>query len=394
MAPTACPSCGSGACTAFYEAHDAPISSHDPFSSRAEAIALPRGDIDLTFCGACGLVFNASFDPSRAKAYTDAHGEGRRFAAFLRFERSLADHLVARYALRGKEILEVGRSGGDFLRLLCKLGDNRGIGLDPGYVPQLSEDPVAGHMTFGREAPTEHSTPEPTDFVFTRSVLERIPDPARFIIVLRRVVSQRKHTRLFLEVPDLMPTLRHSAFWEIHYEQCSYFSPGTMQRLLRAHGFVVGDMWSGLDGQVLLTDAQAADHDPASAYAGDLLEPMVELERLVARFALECRQLQLGLCAFLRDAASAGNRIMVWGAGPRTVALLTTLSVSDEVGWVVDFDPRRQGKYLPGTGHLIISPEAAAALRPDVLIVMNWIYALEIQDLLASIGCNPTLLIA
>ena len=61
---------------------------------------------------------------------------------------------------------------------------------------------------------------------------------------------------------------------------------------------------------------------------------------------------------------------------------------------VVDVRPNRHEHYTPGTGHRIVAPESMAAMRPDVVIVMNSALTFEIRDLLAKAGCAPTLLIA
>jgi SAM-dependent methyltransferase len=394
MAPRPCPGCGSDLCRAFYEVRRAPASSKLVFSSRAEAIALPRGNIELVLCRACGLVFNAAFDPSLTTAPRDPH-EDQAFATVKAFKQDLADQLVARFALHQKHILEFGSGGGDFLGLLCSLGGNQGVGIAPGDLPEPVEGPPADRasIALGGDALPDPGTGEPVDLVCVRMVLERVAEPARFVRLMRRAVRPQQG-RLFLQVPDLVRTLRQFAFWEIHYEHCSYFSPGTLQRLLDAQGFTVGHMWTELDGQLLMADARAGFDPSAVVYAGELLEPVADLERLVARFALECQQKQALWCEILRGMANAGNRVMVWGTGPGTVSFLTTLAVGDEVGWVVDPDPRRQGKYLPGTGHLIVGPEGVAALRPDVLIITNWIYTLEIQELLHGVGYTPTLLSA
>ncbi len=391
MAPGPCPSCGSGSCSTFYEARRAPAST-DLCASRPEAVAVPRGDIELAFCSACGFVFNAAFDPSLA-THPGFHDEARRFTTYKAFEHRLADQLVARYGLYGKEILEIGCGTGEFLGLLCKLGGNLGVGLDPGYVAAPGELAIAGAAAFGKELFTERVVIEPADLVCARLLLERSPDIARLVGALRRALSRRPDARLFVQLPDLVQTLKHVSFWQIHYEHCSYFSPGTLQRVLSAQGLTVGDMWTGLENQLVMAVARTGK-GPGDVYAGKLLEPVAELEQLVARFALQCREKQALWCDILRGIAGAGNRTMIWGSGPRTVSFLSTLAVGNEVGWVVDPDPRRQGTYLPGTGHPIVAPAAVAALRPDVMIVMNAIYTLEIQELLARMGCDPTLLIA
>jgi hypothetical protein len=393
MARRPCPSCGSEFCNLFYEVRRAPTSSQGLFSSRSEAIALARGSIELALCSACGFVFNAAFDASMA-TLSAAHEERPPFGAFEVFEHHLADQLAYRFALRDKHILEIGGGGGDFLGSLCRLGGNQGARIAPGNLPMSGDSLFAGRTAIGPEPLTAQGVSEPIDLVCMRMVLERIADPARLVRGVHRALSHEQHGRLFLQVPDLMRTLRRVAFWEIHYEHCSYFSPGALRHLLSAQGFTVGDMWTELDGQLLMVDARARADGPGAVSTGEILEPAAALGDLVARFTRECQQKQALWCEILRDMASAGNRIIVWGTGPRTVSFLTTLAMGHEIGWVVDPDPRRQGKYLPGTGHLIVGPEVVAALRPEVMIVMNWIYTSDLQELLGSVGCTPALLIA
>ena len=38
--------------------------------------------------------------------------------------------------LRGKDIIEIGCGKGEFLLLLCEMGNNRGTGFDPGFVSE------------------------------------------------------------------------------------------------------------------------------------------------------------------------------------------------------------------------------------------------------------------
>ena len=56
---------------------------------------------------------------------------------------------------------------------------------------------------------------------------------------------------------------------------------------------------------------------------------------------------------------------------------------------MVDVNPFRQGKFMIGTGHEIVSPESLAESAPDVVIVMNPIYVDEIRDQLDGMGLRP-----
>jgi hypothetical protein len=71
------------------------------------------------------------------------------------------------------------------------------------------------------------------------------------------------------------------------------------------------------------------------------------------------------------------------------VTFLNTLGINNEVEYVVDINPHRQGSYMAGTGHLIISPDFLKEYKPDVLVAMNAIYKDEIQKELNRMGIDP-----
>jgi hypothetical protein len=159
-------------------------------------------------------------------------------------------------------------------------------------------------------------------------------------------------------------------------------------------GFAVSDIWTDFDGEFLMVDTHVAGNGIAGSHTREDIDTIGELALLVARFAHEYRERQALWCEILRRIAGAGNRIAIWGAGSSSASFLTTLAVGDEVDYVVDVSPFRQGKFTPGTGHRVVAPEIMLGKRPDVVIVMNSVFTFEIQELLAKADCAPTLLIA
>ena len=59
-----CPSCGSERIDGFFTINNAPIFSLVTVKSKEEALAVPRKNIELGFCGQCGFIFNRLFDTS------------------------------------------------------------------------------------------------------------------------------------------------------------------------------------------------------------------------------------------------------------------------------------------------------------------------------------------
>ena len=91
------------------------------------------------------------------------------------------------------------------------------------------------------------------------------------------------------------------------------------------------------------------------------------------------------------DAAQSGKRVAVWGSGSKGVAYLTTLGLGCQVEYIVDVNPYKQGRYMAGTGHPIVGPQALPASPPDVVIVMNPVYREEIAHTLSDLGIDAEL---
>jgi SAM-dependent methyltransferase len=380
----ACPACGSHTTEPFYEVHRVPAHSCVLVSSKEEALRFPVGDLRLTFCRSCGFIHNDKFDASLldySQDYEETQGFSPRFQAFAR---DLAARLIDRFDLHGKHILEIGCGKGEFLVLLCEMGPNRGTGIDPAYVPERLDSEAADRITFIRDYYTEAHRHLEGDLVCCRHTLEHIPDVAVFLRRIRDAIGGRA-TPVFLEVPDTRRVLRETAFWDIYHEHCSYFTLGSLARLFRACGFEVLDLATDFDDQYLLIDARPGDPDPQQP-PHPAEEGVDQLAEEVESFRRDHRVSIDGWRDRLRTWRGEGRRTVVWGSGSKGVAFLTTLGITDEVERVVDVNPFRDGKFMIGTGHEIVSPESLRAAPPDVVVVMNPIYMAEISEQMRGMG--------
>jgi SAM-dependent methyltransferase len=383
---TRCPACGSLEITAFHEVDRVPVHSCVLVSSREEALDFPTGRIRLAFCASCGFIFNADFDASLldySRDYEETQGFSSRFRAFAQ---DLAGRLIDRFDLHGKEILEIGCGKGEFLLLLCEMGPNRGIGVDPAYVPERTNSEAAERITFIQDFYSKAYRGLAADFICCRHTLEHIPDVGEFVRLVRGAIGERG-TPVFFEVPDTRRVLREAAFWDIYHEHCSYFTLGSLARLFRLSGFEVSDLALDFDDQYVLLEAR-----PSSKGNGERLpeeESVSELAAEVERFRGSYQESVAGWAERLERWRAQGRRVVVWGSGSKGVAFLTTLRATDEVACVVDVNPFRQGKFMIGTGHEIVAPESLADSAPDVVIVMNPIYVDEIRDQLDGMGLRP-----
>ena len=181
MNEATCPACGAP-CMEQVHAQDAiPLNSCLLLDSEAEALAFPRGEMRLSFCHRCGFLANSAFDAARAEysgRYEETQGFSPRFRAFAA---DLAKRWIDRYDIRDKDILEVGCGKGEFLVLMCELGGNRGIGIDPGVHPERLESPALERIKFIADFYDERYADLAADVLVCRHTLEHIAPVREFM---------------------------------------------------------------------------------------------------------------------------------------------------------------------------------------------------------------------
>lgn len=390
LEPGVCPSCGAGALTVFHEQESVPIHSCRLVDTREEALAFPRGTLRLAFCSDCAFITNTAYDATLhdyGLSYEETQGFSPRFRAFAR---ELALRWIDRHDLRDRDVLEIGCGKGEFLALLCELGPNRGVGIDPAFVQERLDSPAAARMRFITDLYSERYAGIAADAVVCRHTLEHIEPVGEFMALVRRTIGERQAVVLF-DLPDVVRVLREAAFWDVYYEHCSYFSPGSLARLFRRSGFDIVALERDYDDQYVVIDARpgAGRHAPLG-----LEEPPEELAGHVEAFRRGVAETTASWSRELAAAAAAGRRMAVWGAGSKAVAFLNTVAASEAVAYAVDVNPYKQGKYLAGTGHRVIGPDEVAAEPPDEVVAMNAIYLDEIRSRLDALGLPHIRLVA
>jgi SAM-dependent methyltransferase len=369
-----CPACGGPETIVFHAQRGLPVNSCLLVDSRTEALAFPTGDLELAVCPSCGFIFNQAFDAelvTYSSDYEETQGCSSRFQEFSSW---LAGTWIERYALQGKRLLEIGCGKGEFLATMCELGGCTGIGIDPSAMPErlvtcadvtlVPESFSTTHAAFG------------ADVILCRHTLEHIAPVADFLREVREVIGDRMDTVVLFELPDAARVLAEGAFWDVYYEHCSYFTAGSLGRLFRACGFTVLNIELAFDGQYLLLEAMPAG--AASNSPHPLEEAPGAVVAVAARFKERFSTMIAGWRTELAEQSAAGHRTALWGGGSKAVSYLTNLP-ADEVAYAVDINPRKQGRFLAGSGCRVVGPQDLPKEPPDVVIAMNPVYATEIQ---------------
>jgi len=343
-----------------------PVFCNVLWATREEALAAPRGDVALAFCERCGMLRNVAFDPELVR-YSPGYENSLHFSpAFQRFAEDLARRLIERYDLRGRRVVDVGCGRGDFLALLCEGTGNRGIGYDPSY----PGEPNGGNPSFVRG----FYAGEPADFLCCRHVLEHVEAPRELLDTLDPGAT------VYFEMPDGAYLLRETAIWDLIYEHPNHFTAPALRRLFEDAGYGVLDLGSSFGGQYLYVEAARGrnGHVPHGTAA--------DLAPHVSAFADAHRTKLSTWSSRLDDLLGSGRTVAVWGAGSKGVSFLNTVRGGDRVAHVIDLNPRKHGRFVPGTGQQIAAPESLRAGGVDAVLGMNRLYEDEIRRALADLG--------
>jgi len=379
-----CPSCDSTEMSIIYKIENIPIHSVQLLKTKEKAIKYPKRDIKLGFCEKCGFISNVAFD-STVHEYSNEYESTQIYSTtFNVFARKLAKSLIDRYDLYSKDIIEIGCGQGEFLSMLCEIGKNRGKGFDPAYIPGRNENLEKYQVSIIPDFYSEKYANIQCDFLCCRMTLEHIYETADFIRTIKKSIQNKPDTIVFFQVPDVRRILKDQAFWDIYYEHCSYFSPGSLAKLFRNNGFEIIDLYIDYDDQYIMLGARLGHGEKYNSLPAE--EEFIQLKNQVDLFPINCKNNLNAWKSYLEKAKKDGQRVVLWGGGSKGVAFLTTLNIIEEVEYVVDINPKKHGTYMAGTGQKVIAPEFLIQYKPDTVIVMNPIYCTEIQDTLDKIG--------
>ena len=215
--------------------------------------------------------------------------------------------------------------------------------------------------------------------------MQYIPKPREFLSSLRETLDGQFGTVVYFEVPNGAEAFREKSVWYVMYEAGCFFSTGSLARIFRECGFQVLDVLPALGASHIEMEARLSLSPEVAHWEAP--ELIAEIDGQVEAFATEYAS-QVNQWSTRFDLyRQQGKRVVLWAAGMRAISLLVNVpSASAGVEFVVDVNPQRQGRYLPGTGQQVVRPEELIGLKPDVVIATNPNYAREISAQMQGLG--------
>ena len=346
-------------------------------------------------CERCWLVQTEDF--ARAEELFDA--DYAYFSAFsstwlAHCERYVGD-MAARFNLDSRShVVEIAANDGYLLQFVRSSGipctgveptaaaavvaRGRGISIiEDFFGVRLAEDLVAQ----GKRA----------DLTVANNVLAHVPDINDFVAGFASLLKPSGVATF--EFPHLLNLIAKNQFDTIYHEHFSYLSLIAVKTVFEANGLSIFDVEQHpTHGGSLRVFAQR--RDTGRLDCGPAVHKMLqrELEAGLATssyysgFQKRVDKVKNDFLRFLLDARRDGKTVAAYGAAAKGNTLMNYAGIRpDLLAFVVDRNPAKQGKYMPGSRLPIVDEKRLCDERPACVVIFPWNIKEEVMQQLEYI---------
>jgi len=228
------------------------------------------------------------------------------------------------------------------------------------------------------------------DLVVANNVLAHVPEVNDFVAGVAALLSPRAVATF--EFPHLPKLIAENQFDTIYHEHFSYLSLTAVDRILAENGLSIFDVEEHpTHGGSLRVFAQpSAGTHPRGTNVRELLEcerrAGVSTAKYYEGFQRRADKVKDDFLSFLLGAKREGKVVVGYGAAAKGNTLLNYAGVrADLIPFVVDRNPAKQNKFLPGSRIPIVDEARLKQVKPDYVVIFPWNLKSEIMEQLKYI---------
>lgn len=341
-------------------------------------------------CERCWLVQTEDFAQAHELFDADyAYFSGFSSSWLAHAERYVAD-MAARFNLNASHhVVEVAANDGYLLQYVKA----RGIpctGIEPtastAAAARAKGIPIVEDFFGVRLAEALIMQGKQADLTAANNVLAHVPDINDFVSGFARLLSSQGVATF--EFPHLLKLLAENQFDTIYHEHFSYLSLTAVNRVFASNGLSVFDVEEHpTHGGSLRVFAQRSDtgRHPYSERVDEVLQHEAQAGMSTAGyyadFQAKTDKVKNDFLVFLLDARRQGKTVVAYGAAAKGNTLMNYAGVRpDLISFVVDRNPAKQGKFMPGSRIPIVNESRLQDSKPDYVIILPWNLRSEVMQ--------------
>ena len=348
----------------------------------------PCFPLDVFFCEACGHVQLLDVvDPALLfENYVYVSGTS---PSFVKHFDEYAAALIDRFAPdAGSLVVDIGSNDGTLLSAFQKRG-LRVLGIDP------ARDIAARATEAGVETIADFFSCDlakkiiadrgPAAIVTANNVFAHADDLRGIVEGIRTMLAP--DGVFVFEVSYLADVVADTLFDTIYHEHLAYHSVKPLETFFAASGmrlFAVEHVAShggSVRGMAGLADGPHQADGTAAALIAQEREAGIDQAETFKKFAAAIDALGDQLKTLIANIKADGKTIAGFGAPAKATTLMYHFGIgADEIDFIVDDSPLKQGLYSPGAHIPVLASDALYERRPDYVLILAWNFAQAIID--------------
>ena len=229
------------------------------------------------------------------------------------------------------------------------------------------------------------------DLLLGNNVLAHVPDLNDFVGGLK--IALKPDGVITMEFPHLMQLVAHNQFDTVYHEHFSYLSLIAVKTIFEHHGLQIFDVEEiPTHGGSLRIFAKHRENESHTILPS--VDELLKKEKsrgmdglaFYQGFQQKANEVKNQFLRFLLDAKQAGKKIVGYGAAAKGNTLLNYCGIkTDLIDFVVDANPHKQNRFLPGSHIPVCGEEKLKEAKPDYVIIFPWNIKEEIMKQLSYI---------
>jgi SAM-dependent methyltransferase len=327
----------------------------------------PCWPLKVVFCRECSLAQLTETPPPEAM-----FGEYLYFSSQSHTMLNHAGDLVRRFVRPGQRVVEIASNDGYLLRQARDRGAIV-LGIDPAR--NIAEYAIAQGVPTRCEffdsmfAQCLRDEWGRADVIFANNVLAHVPDPGEIALGIRHMLAPEGIAHI--EVPSLTSMVDHAAFDTIYHEHQCYFSLTALHSIFSRAGLSIIDA-QNIEihgGSLHVQVGHASPNSSVDAILRHEQSAGVGRDDYYRHFADRVSSLRRELVKVMAEFKT----VVACGAAAKGVVLLNTFQFDcNVIPWVTDVSPHKQGRYIPGTGQLVVDPQKLVQEMPGAALILPW----------------------
>ena len=338
--------------------------------------------LHILVCETCWLVQTDDFTDAEELFSDDYAYFSSYSSSMLMHAKEYVDKMVNRFILNENSmVIEVAANDGYLLQYVQKKS-----------IPCLGIEPTKSTAnaarkksikivekffgaTLGKELADERKK---ADLMLANNVLAHVPDINDFVAGFNNLLKDNGVATF--EFPHLLNLVKLNQFDTIYHEHFSYLSLISVNKIFKANGLSIFDVEEiPTHGGSLRVYAERID--TASYEVSERFLLLLKKEHdlgmskidFYSNFQDKANKVKYDLTKFLIQAKEDRKIVIGYGAAAKGNTLLNFAGIKEDLlSCVVDKNPTKQNKFLPGSRIPILNEDVIVKIKPDYILILPW----------------------